>query len=66
MKSQKLYRIGSDRSIGILRIITEDIDAILCCIRIHIGIGAQLINGAHHTKGIHASELSFFDLEAIL
>ena len=46
------------------RIISENIDAVLRCLRVHISAGAQLLDGAEHTVGLHAAQLAFFDLDA--
>ena len=44
--------------------VREDIDAFFRRIRIHITIGAQFLDGAHHAVAFHPAQLPFLDLDS--
>ena len=59
--SEQRRRILADR--GALR---EDVETRLRCLRIELTAGAELLDGAHHTVGLYATQLTSMDLDAIL
>ena len=48
------------------RSLREDIETGLRCLRVELTAGAELLDGAHHTVGLYATELAGMDLDAIL
>ena len=48
------------------RSLREDIETGLRCLRVELTAGAELLDGAHHTVGLHATQLTGMDLDAIL
>ena len=44
----------------------EDIKTGLRCLRIELTAGAELLDRAHHTVGLYATQLTSMDLDAIL
>ena len=42
----------------------KDIDAFLRRLRVHVPVGTQFLDGAHHTVALHPAQLSFLDLNS--
>ena len=61
VQSEQRRRILADR--GTLR---EDVETRLRCLRIELTARAELLDGAHHTVGLYATQLTGMDLDAIL
>ena len=60
-QAQHLHCVGAHP--GVLR---ENVDAALRRQWIHVAVGTQLLDGAHHSVGLDASELTLFDLDSFL
>ena len=61
VQSEQRRRILTD-----CRPLREDVETRLRCLRIELTAGAELLDGAHHTVGLYATQLTSMDLDAIL
>ena len=65
-QSQQLNGITAHWSIFILRVVTENVNAIRGCIRVKVRRRTKFFNGTHHAVALNTTKFPFLDLNATL
>ena len=58
MQTKKLDSVCTN-----LYVITEHVDTVFRCLRMHVTVRTQLLDGTHHAAGFHTAKFTFLNLD---